>query len=743
MRKELVGTWMALALTLTACGDPDIVIGDFSQGRLDGWVIEGNAFRGNPMQVSELAQVTGAEGAYLIASRRGDSLLTGSMTTQGFEVTRDYINLLLGGSTEASWQQNVAAELLIDGEVVRHNLSISRDAEELSWLSWNVEEYHGKTANVRLVVDSLSNPGFFVRNNGYLYLGKVVMSNKKASTYIGDFSTVLKASEDYLLLPAANKGKASRLSILVDGKNILGEPQTINIASNVADYYIPIYIKEYQGKDLKVCLTRVDWKDLVCTGIKQSDDRGFEREEPFRQVYHFTPDFGWTNDPNGMVYANGTYHLAYQANPYGTRHNNMHWGHAVSKDLLHWDDQPFIIAPDSLGSIFSGSATIDPQNLAGFGKDALLAIYTSAGRSQSQSIAYSTDGGQTYQKYEANPVLTDASRFDFRDPKVLWLDNRWILSVAAHDVIAFYESKDFKHWDKLSEFGKGIGSHTAVWECPDLMKMTIDGKEKWVLLVSINPGGPNGGSVTQYFIGDFNGKEFKADALDYPLWIDEGTDNYAGVTFSNTGERHIFMGWMSNWLYANETPTVNFRNSMTLPRDLKLKRDAEGNLFLASMPSQEVFQARRTDARHEDQVLGDYWSIDELLPQNNGAYEIDFTVRTDKDGRLVFRLYNERGEEALFNFDFGEGTLTLDRSKSGIVDFYEAFAAKDIKTKFVRRGEYKVQLFVDRMSTELFINDGDLSFTNTVFPHSPYNAASFRAEGGRVSLSDIHVYEMK
>lgn len=742
MKERILGTWLVGMMALTACSHPDIVIGDFSNGQLDGWVIEGEAFKGNPYRLNDFSEVTGAEDGYLIASRHNSKLMTGSINSEGFKISRRYLNLLLGGTTESSWERNVAAELLIDGEVVKHNLSISRNAEELNWLSWDVEEFQGKTANVRLVVDSLPNSGFFAQNNGYLYLNKVVMSDKKASTYIGNYSTKLKATEDYLLIPASDKGKSSALTILIEGTNILGQPQNINIASDVIDYYIPIDIRKYKGKEVTISLTRVDVNDLVCRNIRQSADRGFDREEPFRQVYHFTPDFGWTNDPNGMVYFDGEYHLSYQANPYGLRQNNLHWGHAVSTDLLHWEDLPFVLAPDSLGLIFSGSATVDYDNQAGFGKNALLAIYTSAGMGQRQSIAYSADKGRTYHKYAGNPVLADSTRFDFRDPKVLWFNDRWIISVAANDVIAFYESKDFKHWEKLSEFGKGIGSHAAVWECPDLMKMTIDGKEKWVLLVSINPGGPNGGSVTQYFIGDFNGKEFKADALDYPLWIDEGTDNYAGVTFSNTGERHIFMGWMSNWLYANETPTVNFRNSMTLPRELKLKHDADGNLFLASPPSQEVYQGRGQGIKVNDQTVSDHFVIEELLPQNSGAYELDFTLKPNVNGDFILRLSNEEAEEVVFTFRLAEGRLSLDRSKSGIVDFHKDFGAKDIQTHLTRRDEYEVQLFIDRQSSELFINDGDVSFTNTIFPHKPYNTAEFKVEGSPVQLTNICIYPM-
>ena len=493
-----------------------------------------------------------------------------------------------------------------------------------------------------------------------------------------------------------------------DGKNILGEAQLINPAPDTADYWIPVDISDYRGRQLEIVIDSEESPEAALSAIRQSDSRELDLDEPYRQIYHFTPEFGWTNDPNGMVWHDGEYHLAYQANPYGTRHFNMHWGNAVSTDLVHWTDLPFIVAPDELGAIFSGSAVVDIEGTAGFGENAIVAMYTSASDTQKQSIAWSTDGGRSYTKHDGNPVLEEPGIKDFRDPKLLRHGGSWIVSVAAGDRIIFYESDDLKEWTRLSEFGEGIGAHGGVWECPDLIPMEYGGQRKWVLIVNINPGGPNGGSAAQYFIGDFDGTSFTADPLPYPLWVDEGMDNYAGVTFSNTGDRQIFLGWLSNWLYSEHTPTVNFRNGMTIARDLSLRSNGE-HLFLASSPSPEILSARREAVSFRNGMENGVCEIPQLLPENDGAYELCMTVTPGKSGKFELQLGNSLGEKAVWSFDFNDLSLNLDRSESGRTDFSDKFGKSDIRAKLVKRDRYELRLFVDRQSTELFINDGDVS----------------------------------
>ena len=542
------------------------------------------------------------------------------------------------------------------------------------------------------------------------------------------------------MIPASDRGPVASLAILSDGKNILGEAQLINPAPDTADYWIPVDISDYRGRQLEIVIDSEESPEAALSAIRQSDSRELDLDEPYRQVYHFTPEFGWTNDPNGMVWHDGEYHLAYQANPYGTKHFNMHWGNAVSTDLVHWTDLPFIVAPDELGAIFSGSAVVDIEGTAGFGENAIVAMYTSASDTQKQSIAWSTDGGRSYTKHDGNPVLEEPGIKDFRDPKLLRHGDSWIVSVAAGDRIIFYESDDLKEWTRLSEFGEGIGAHGGVWECPDLIPMEYGGQRKWVLIVNINPGGPNGGSAAQYFIGDFDGTSFTADPLPYPLWVDEGMDNYAGVTFSNTGDRQIFLGWLSNWLYSEHTPTVNFRNGMTIARDLSLRSNGE-HLFLASSPSPEILSARCEAVSFRSGMENGVCEIPQLLPENDGAYELCMTVTPGKSGKFELQLGNSLGEKAVWSFDFNDLSLNLDRSESGRTDFSDKFGKSDIRAKLVKRDRYELRLFVDRQSTELFINDGDVSFTNSIFPNEAYNSLSLTSPDARVS--GIKVYRLE
>ncbi len=324
---------------------------------------------------------------------------------------------------------------------------------------------------------------------------------------------------------------------------------------------------------------------LLAAGCTHRTPATHPTDEPFRSVYHHSPAANWMNDPNGMFYdeANGIWHLYYQHNPFGTTWGPMHWGHATSTDLLTWEEHPIVLYPDSIGTIFSGSAVIDKDNTAGFGENAIVAIFTQSERiGQHQSIAYSTDGGYTFTKYEGNPVLM-GDIADFRDPKVTWDGDKWLMTLACQQEIRFYASPDLKEWTYLSSFGKDLGAHGGIWECPELLHIG----DKYVLLVSINPGGPFGGSATQYFVGDWDGKEFKVESLklkdESSKWLDYGKDNYSTFTFHNSPEgRLVAIGWMSNWQYAEVVPTVAFRSQNTIARDLFLFTDDEGEYRLGT-----------------------------------------------------------------------------------------------------------------------------------------------------------------
>lgn len=550
-------------------------------------------------------------------------------------------------------------------------------------------------------------------------------------------------SANYLILPIEERGRESRMTVVYpDGKE---EQLVVRLAEQSIDYHVKLDLRAYMGKRVKIRFEGVDKHSLGVKEITQSDKFEFEYNEPYRPAFHFTPEYGWMNDPNGMVYYEGEYHLFFQYNPYGNRWQNMHWGHAVSTDLVSWTYLPTPLAPDTLGAIFSGSAVIDKNNTAGFGENAMIAIYTSAGRQQSQSIAYSLDKGRTFTKYEGNPVIPNPGIVDFRDPKVMWHEGsaQWIMSLATRQTITFYGSPDLKQWTRLSEFGNGIGAHGGVWECPDLIPLTLDGKEKWVLLVSINPGGVNHGSATQYFIGDFDGKQFVADPLPYPIWLDHGRDNYAGVTWSNIPEtdgRTILIGWMSNWDYATEVPSHLFRSAMTIPRELTLGHNGKHPILL-NYPIKEVEKLRGKTTVLSDQVVTPTSQFEHKLSDDKGTFEIVMTVRPDKAKHFGFVISNNEGDQVRYVFDLVQNSLMVDRKASGNIDFHPQFPS--ISYSHIRKADvYQVRLLVDKSSSEIFLNGGEAVLTNLHFPRSNYNKLTFFSDDQSWRATGISVFEL-
>lgn len=493
--------------------------------------------------------------------------------------------------------------------------------------------------------------------------------------------------------------------------------------------------------------------------------------EPHRPAYHFTPETNWMNDPNGMVFYEGEYHLFFQYYPDSTVWGPMHWGHAVSKDLVHWEELPIALYPDSLGYVFSGSAVVDWKNTSGFGKNGqppLVAIFTyhdmaaeKAGRTdyQSQAIAYSNDRGRTWTKYSGNPVLPNPGIKDIRDPKVIWdADrNRWVMVLAVGDHVSFYQSPDLKQWTFLSDFGKDKGAHGGVWECPDLFPMTIAGTNdvRWVLLVSLNPGGPNGGSATQYFVGFFDGEKF---ALDYDftrrldageaVWIDWGRDNYAGVTWSDVPPqdgRRLFIGWMSNWDYATVTPTQRWRSAMTVPRELVLQRTLQG-LRLFTSPAKELEKMRRQQYEWKDVRVEGELNMGEKLTFSPTVAEIVLEGEWPVDGAMDFGFEwsNAKGQKYRLGYDPVRRIAYSDRTRSGKVDFDPDFAAGRHTAMGAMKGNaIQWRIYIDRASCELFANEGASCMTNVFFPEEDFSQLRFYAQGGAINIKRMTVYELR
>ncbi|AEM69960.1 Fructan beta-fructosidase [Allomuricauda ruestringensis DSM 13258] len=464
----------------------------------------------------------------------------------------------------------------------------------------------------------------------------------------------------------------------------------------------------------------------------QPQEESWYKEE-YRPQFHFSPKEKWMNDPNGLVFNQGVYHLFYQYYPEDIVWGPMHWGHAVSEDLVHWKHKPIALYPDEHGYIFSGSAVVDKNNTSGFGENGeapLVAIFTyhskegeEAGRMdfQTQGVAYSLDNGNTWNKYEGNPIIQNDGIKDFRDPKVFWHESSqsWILTLVAGDHAKFYTSKNLKDWTYLSDFGKSQGAHGGVWECPDLFPLQVDGseEEKWVLIISINPGAPNGGSGTQYFVGDFDGKVFTSNQKE-PKWLDYGTDNYAGVTYNNVpGNGRFFIGWMSNWNYAQDTPTKKWRSAMTVPRKLSLHKVVD-DYFLANYPIDKISDLTNSTLVNEVEVAAN--TSDTL--QVEGLNQSEIRLRTAaKNFKLLFK--NELDEVLVLSMDSKNQVFTIDRTLSGKVDFQEDFGAKKhvAPLKGMKENVLEFKILMDWSSMELFVDQGMLSMTEQIFPTVPYH----------------------
>jgi len=504
--------------------------------------------------------------------------------------------------------------------------------------------------------------------------------------------------------------------------------------------------------------------DLSKTAIKTTPIT-----ETHRPTFHFTPPEKWMNDPNGMVYYEGEYHLFYQHYPDSTVWGPMHWGHAVSQDLVTWEHLPIALYPDELGYIFSGSAVIDWKNTSGFGQDgqpAMIAIFThhepkgaksDSNTFQYQSIAFSNDKGRTWTKYEGNPVIPNPGIRDFRDPKVIWDDDsdQWVMVFAAWDHVKFYGSPNLKDWTHLSNFGKEWGTHAGVWECPDLFPLIVKGRgeKKWVLLQSLNPGGPNGGSGTQYFVGDFNGKNFIIDPefgesvkRDSTIWLDYGRDNYAGVTWSDIPQsdgRRLFMGWMSNWDYAQNVPTESWRSAMTLARNLVLKRTDLG-LTLFSEPIKELGKLRKKTDIIKAEKVSEGLSVNLATDKKIvGEIQLHFSVPESAKTKVIVELSNSKGEKYQLGYDAATNEFFSDRRTAGKKAFSDRFAAKIHRApRFSKNPTIELQVFFDVASAELFADKGWSVMTDIFFPNEDFNQLKLITDGAiELYESKVHWYE--
>ena len=537
----------------------------------------------------------------------------------------------------------------------------------------------------------------------------------------------IQQKDKCLLLPVQESAEMSNIKVIAGNKQM--KSLNVRLAMNKVDYYVPFYLDEFNEKktlalDIHVngnyrndggISTFTCWKN-----IKNAESFDTTNREQYRPLYHHTPAYGWMNDPNGMFFKDGVWHLYFQHNPYGSQWENMTWGHSTSTDLIHWTFQGDPVQPDAWGSIFSGSSVVDKNNTAGFGENAIVALYTSAGENQTQSMAYSTDNGKTFTKYDGNPIIT-SNVPDFRDPHMFWNEDikKWNMILAAGQQMNIYSSDNLKDWKFESSFGAEYGSHGGVWECPDLMKMKVRGtdKEKWMLVCNINPGGPSGGSATQYFVGDFDGHKFTCESKpEVTKWMDYGKDHYATVTFDNAPNgRHVALAWMSNWQYANQVPTLQYRSANSIPRDLGLF-EYKGNTYCSVTPSEEITAARSKK------------------PSKSLSEACEMVVNLKGDATIT--LSNSKGEKVVMTYKAKDETFSMDRTLSGKTDFSSDFAA--ITTAPVYGKMNKLRIFIDKSSIEVFDNDGKMAMTNLVFPTKPYDKVTIKGKTKKYA-----VYKLK
>lgn len=578
--------------------------------------------------------------------------------------------------------------------------------------------------------------------------------------HLGVNNSLIRVTGDgrYLLLPVEDAGDESRLNLLLDGKQ--ERTLTVRLAKNKVDYHVPVDLTPYKGHTVTFNVItpqgrssiREAKEDACWTSIALSDTFDISNREKYRPLFHHTPSYGWMNDPNGMFYKDGVWHLYYQHNPYGSKWQNLSWGHSTSTDLINWKPEPEAIEPNGLGLVFSGSCVVDSAGTAGFGKNAVIALYTSADVSQTQSLAWSTDDGTTFNIYPGNPILTMES--EARDPNMFWHapTQQWVMLLAHaldHEMLIF-TSPDLKDWTLRSSFGKGLGCQDGVWECPDLFELPVPGtdKKKWVLLCNINPGGPFGGSATQYFTGDFDGKTFTpdtdAEGKVPTKWMDYGKDNYATVSWSDAPDgRRTVIGWMSNWQYAAEAPTLQYRSANTLPREMGLFNGADGQLYLSSAPSPELLAMRAkpvTSASHMS--IGNKPRTFALPAANDGICEITLDIDPAKSSEVALTIGNKANESVTVTYDAAARTISFDRRNSGLTDFSKDFPTVTTAPLFTAGRTVSLRIYVDRSSVELFADDGRSVMTNTVFPTSPYTTLSLSSTGGKAEIRNLKIYPL-
>ncbi len=491
-------------------------------------------------------------------------------------------------------------------------------------------------------------------------------------------------------------------------------------------------------------------KDQESVAEEQAPTVSLDKLEPYRPLFHFTPAENWINDPNGLVYLNGEYHLFYQYNPYGNTWGHMSWGHAVSADLIHWLHLPVALYEEAGTMIFSGSAVVDHENTSGLctdGKPCLIAIYTShvEGKVQHQSIAYSQDQGRTWEKYKNNPVL-DLGKKDFRDPKVFWYEpeDKWVMvvSIPLEYRVQFYQSDNLVDWELTGAFG-GQGDVSKIWECPDLLQVPVENtdKKKWVLIIS--SGSPYGDFTgMQYFTGEFDGKEFiRDDQMDEPQWLDYGKDFYAAITYNNLPAEvnPVLVGWVNNWRYANSIPTSPWRGMMSIPRELTL-REVNGKYSLIQRPVSSFYQyiSKKQHQKFEAHMIGE---DDNLLDDlQAGSFMVSLVFENIDAEEFGLEVMKGGDEKTVIGYNVGEEKLFIDRKESGNIVFHDFFSSIEKAPVALEENRLSLDILVDRSVVEVFARNGYRVITDQIFPENEESGLQLYVKNGQARVISLNFF---
>jgi fructan beta-fructosidase len=679
---------------------PDILFADFEGEDYGDWKVTGTAFGTRPARgtLPNQMPVSGYKGKGLVNSYHGGDDSTGTLTSPEFTINRRFLSFLIGGGHHPG---KACIDLLVGGKIVRTATGPNKKpggTERLDPASWDVKDLAGKKAIIRIVDEAKG--GW-----GHINIDHIVFTDREPETLLVDAKYTITATKRYLHLPVKHGAAKRRMTLLVDGHP--WREFDIELAEGEPGFSVFVDLQSIKGKKLTIQVDRLLSRSGVLKSLRQADeipDAGILYKEKHRPQFHFTSRRGWLNDPNGLVYSKGEYHLFYQHNPYGWDWGNMHWGHAVSKDLVHWQELPIALYPKRYDDwAFSGSALVDRANTSGLKKgdgDLLIAAFTSTGRGE--CIAYSNDRGRTWTDLPENPVVKHSGR----DPKVIWHapSKRWVMAVydehAGKRWIAFHTSADLKKWQFASRI-------EGFYECPDLFEAAIDGQKentKWVLYAADG----------QYILGDFDGKTFKKESGKHVLWHG---NFYAAQTFSDVPDgRRIQIGWGVGITF----PGMPFNQQMTVPCELTLRTTTEGPRLFA-------FPVKELDSLHERKH-----SFAELTlkPKDNPLVKISGELF---DIRATFAV----GKAKAFGFTIRGTEVVYDVEKQTLSCKGRTAPLKPVK------GKIRLRLLVDRGSIEIFGNDGAMAMSIGLIPPDKDRSLSAFSRGGNTSVPALEVIELR